>query len=68
MECLLVLTSRKSGDWFKEELREAGAIVCISDSIIGELSYLVEEFSLFITCEGLSEIKQIVSNHTERCR
>ena len=23
MECLLVLTSRRSGDWFKEELREA---------------------------------------------
>ena len=37
MECLLILTSRRSGDWFKEELREVGALACISDSIIGAL-------------------------------
>lgn len=38
MECLLVLTSRRSGDWFKEELREVGAIISIANSIIGMYS------------------------------
>jgi len=35
MECLLVLTSRRSGDWFKEELREVGALHHIASSIVG---------------------------------
>ena len=37
MESLLSLTSRRAGEWFKEELRSLGALDHIVDT--GELHY-----------------------------
>jgi len=41
MECLLILTSRRSGEWFKEELREVGGVRSIMDSIIGKPEIII---------------------------
>ncbi|XP_067950851.1 wings apart-like protein homolog [Watersipora subatra] len=60
MECLLVLTSRRSGDWFKEELREAGAIVCIADSIIAKTVIVMSaDYENELSSHVLTHIKKI---------
>ncbi|XP_074649242.1 uncharacterized protein LOC141904544 [Tubulanus polymorphus] len=61
METLLSLTSRRAGDWFKDEMRHLGGLEHIVDTV-SECSDELDENSLEITTVTIEHLKKI-----ERC-